>query len=68
MCEATAYLVIGDREKKIMENVVLLEPEGEQLLLVDLLGEQKVVRARIKKADFLRHRIVLEESPSEAAS
>lgn len=67
MCEATAYLVVGDHEKRIMQDVVLLEPEGDQLLLVDLLGEQKLVRARIKKADFLRHRIVLEEMPTAAA-
>ena len=50
-----------------MENVVLLEPEGDRLLLVDLLGEQKLVRGKIRKADFLRHRIFLEESPAEAA-
>lgn len=67
MCEATAYLVVGEQEKKIMQNVVLLEPEGDHLLLVDLLGEQKLVRARVKKADFLRHRIVLEETPIEAS-
>lgn len=67
MCEATAFLVVGDQEKKIMQDVVLLEPEGDHLLLVDLLGEQKLVRARVKKADFLRHRIILEETPAQAA-
>lgn len=66
MCEATVYLIEGGQEKKIMQDVVLLEPEGDQVRLIDLMGEQMLVRGRIKKADFLRHRVTLEELPTAA--
>ncbi|MCL5075535.1 MAG: CooT family nickel-binding protein [Chloroflexi bacterium] len=61
MCEATAFVATDGREKKIMENVILLQPEDDRLLLADLLGEQKLVQARVRSIDFLKHRIVLEE-------
>jgi len=65
MCEATAFLVGGGHERKIMENVVTVHPEEGQVLLADLLGEQKVVRARVRDVDLVRLRITLEELPAE---
>ena len=62
MCEATVIISADGREHQIMENVVALrQDEDGRLLLADLLGEQKLVRARVRDVDFLRHRIVLEE-------
>jgi predicted RNA-binding protein len=58
MCEAKVYLG-GDEERPIMEDVVLVQPEGESYLLVSLLGEQKLVQGRIQKIDFLRHTVHL---------
>lgn len=58
MCEAKVY-TDGDHPQLIMEDVVLLQPEGDEFLLVNLLGEQKRVRGRIEKIDFLRHRVYL---------
>lgn len=68
MCEVAAFLAVDSGERKIMENVVLLEPEGDLLLLRSLLGEQKLLRARLKSVDFLGNRIVLEEPRAEAAA
>lgn len=68
MCEVAAFLAVDGGERKIMESVVLLEPEGDLLLLRSLLGEQKLLRARLKSVDFLRNRIVLEEPRAEAAA
>ncbi len=65
MCEAVVFLAREGREKKIMENVVAMRPEGDHILLADLLGEQRIVRAQVRDVDFLRHRIVLEEIAAE---
>jgi predicted RNA-binding protein len=67
MCEATVYLAEAGQEKRIMQDVVLVQPEGDTYLLANLLGEQKLVRGRIKRIDFLKHTIHLEESGPPAS-
>ncbi len=59
MCEATVYLADDGQEKEIMQDVVLVQPEGDAWLLVTLLGEQKLVRGTIEKLDFLKHTVHL---------
>jgi predicted RNA-binding protein len=63
MCEAKVYLDNDGEEQQIMEDVVLVQPEGEAYLLVSLLGEQKLVQGRIEKIDFLRHTVHLSQLP-----
>ncbi len=65
MCEAKVYVRDGDgEERRVMEDVMLVQPEPEQdaYLLVNLLGEQRLVQGRIEKIDFLRHTIHLSAS------
>ena len=45
----------------LMEGVDLIEPEGDQLRLVSIFGEQKVVDARIKSMSLVNHKIILEK-------
>jgi predicted RNA-binding protein len=59
MCEAKVYVGDDGEARKIMEDVVLIQPEGDAFLLVSLLGEQKLVRGRIERIDFLRHTVHL---------
>jgi predicted RNA-binding protein len=66
MCEAKVYLG-GDEERPIMEDVVLVQPEGEAYLLVSLLGEQKLIQGRIERIDFLRHTVHLSQPPVASA-
>jgi predicted RNA-binding protein len=61
MCEAKAFLVTGEHEEEIMRDVVLVQPEDDSFILINLLGEQKLVRGSIKRIDFLKHIIVLEK-------
>jgi predicted RNA-binding protein len=61
MCEARIYLKEDGEERKIMEDVVLVQPQGDAFLLVSLLGEQKLVRGRIEKIDFLKHTVHLDQ-------
>jgi len=59
VCEAKVFVRDNGNEQQIMEDVVLMEPEGDAYLLVNLLGEQKLVHGRIERIDFLRHTIHL---------
>ena len=67
MCEATVYLTDDGQEKEIIQDVVLVQPEGDAWLLVTLLGEQRLVRGTVNKVDFLKHTVHLsypQESPA----
>ena len=59
MCELTVYLLEDDREEKLMEDVASITPDGERLVLVDLLGQQKTVEAKIKELKLLEHKVYL---------
>jgi len=59
MCEAKVYFSGDGEERKVMDDVVLVQPEGDAYLLVNLLGEQKLVEGTIEKIDFLHHTLHL---------
>jgi predicted RNA-binding protein len=61
MCEAHAFLLKGDTEEMILENVDEVYVEGQEVRLINIFGEQKILRARIKTYDNARRKIVLEE-------
>ncbi|HEY74486.1 MAG: RNA-binding protein [Chloroflexi bacterium] len=61
MCEAKVYVSNDGQEQKVMEDVVLIQPEGDAYLLVGLLGEQKLVQGRIDKINFLKHTVHLSQ-------
>jgi len=62
MCEAKVYTIKNGAEEQIMQDVVLVQPEGENWLLVNLLGEQKLAPGRIEKIDFLKHTVHLSQA------
>ena len=59
MCEAKVYIAKDGNEERVMEDVILVQPEGDAYLLVNLLGEQKLVKGHIEKIDFLKHTVHL---------
>ena len=59
MCEQNAYLMNGDGEKLIMESVDTVRPEGDGLLLTNIFGEQKVVKAQIHALYLNDSKVVL---------
>ena len=67
MCETKVYVSNDGEEQKIMEDVVLVQPQGDAYLLVNILGEQKLVQGRIEKIDFLRHALYLSPLEEPAA-
>jgi len=67
MCEAKVYVGNDGEEHKVMEDVMLIQPEGDAYLLVSLLGEQKLVQGRIEKIDFLKHTVHLSQPQEQPA-
>ncbi len=67
MCETTVYINDDGENHKVMEDVVLIQPEDDAYLLVNILGEQKLVQGRIVKMDFLKHTVHLSR-PQESSA
>lgn len=61
MCEANAYLRKDGKEEMLMEMVDKVTPREEGLVLEDIFGRRKVVKARIAELALVEHRIVLEK-------
>jgi predicted RNA-binding protein len=60
MCLATVYVDHSGCREEVMRDVAWVEPEGDQLVLIGLLGEERLLRGRIKSIDLLDSCIVLE--------
>ncbi len=62
MCESNAYLRKGETDEVVLLNVDRIKPVEEGLLLEDIFGTRKVIKARIKELALLDHKIILEEA------
>ena len=64
MCEANAYLEKDGQEELILEAVDIVEPEEDGFYrLVNIFGEQKIIRGRIKAMNLVDHRVVFCAEP-----
>jgi len=68
MCEARVYVGDGFEENEIMQDVVLVELDGDTWVCVGILGERKLVRGTLRKVDFLKHTVHLSHPPEPAAA
>ena len=59
MCQTAASLVHEGKEVLVLQDVVSVTPEGGTLRLINLFGEEKVIRGRISRIDLLSHRIAI---------
>jgi len=48
MCEAHAFILKDGKEEKILENVDLVEVGEGTVRLVNIFGEQKILKARLR--------------------
>jgi len=62
MCESTAYTIKNGKEEVVLENVDFLESLEGSVKLVNLFGEEKVVKGRVKSLSLVDHKIILEAS------
>lgn len=60
MCESKAYLLESGQEKLVLESVDLLEDKPEGIRIVNLFGEERLLRARVKTLSLVDHKIILE--------
>lgn len=61
VCEANAYLRKDGKEELLLEMVDKVVPHEEGLMLEDIFGRRKIVRARIAELALVDHKIVLEK-------
>ena len=60
MCEAHAFVYREGKEEKVLDNVDLVELEGDEVNLLNIFGEQKRLRARLKLYDNTQRKILFE--------
>ena len=60
MCEAHAYLLKDGKEEKLLENVDELEVEGDNIRIVNIFGEQKIIKAKLRRYQNRESKIILE--------
>ncbi len=61
MCEATAYLLKNGQEELILKDVDVIEPDGDSVRIVNIFGEQKVLKAGIHSLNLINHKVLLVE-------
>ena len=61
MCEASAYILKNGQEELLLSEVDIIEPDGDDLRLISIFGEQKVVKADIHSLNLVNHKIILKE-------
>jgi len=62
MCEAHAYILRNGKEVRLLENVDQVEVEGNEVRMVNIFGEQKILKARIRSYSNTDSKIVLEDA------
>ena len=60
MCEAHAFILKNGKEEKILEDVDLVELEDDEVKLVSIFGEQKILKARLKSYNNTERKILFE--------
>ena len=61
VCEAHAYLHRDDVDELFMENVDSVVPQEDSLVLENIFGQRKIIKARIKELALVDHKIILEQ-------
>jgi predicted RNA-binding protein len=59
MCESHAYLIEGDGERLIMEDVINVKEQDGKVILSNIIGEESILDAEVVSITLLDHRILL---------
>ena len=60
MCIATVYTDDAGKLELVMQDVISIESDDHDILLDSILGERKLLKAKIKHIDFLKHSVTVE--------
>lgn len=61
MCDLKAYVRAEGREDLILEAVNDIRVQGEEVVLKNLFGEEKRLKAEVREVSLARSRVVLEK-------
>lgn len=61
MCEANAYLRQEGKEELLLEMVDKVLPHEDGLVLEDIFGRRKIIKAKIAELALVDHKIILEK-------
>ncbi len=60
MCESSVYLITESSKEKIMDEAILIDDEGDRLVVIGILGERKeILGGKIAKMDMGKHEILI---------
>ncbi len=60
MCEVHAYLLKGNEEEKILESVEHVVADHDNIVLKNIFGEEKIVKAKFKLFDSNDNKLLLQ--------
>ena len=60
MCEANAFILRAGEEERILDSVDEVEVDEDNVRLINIFGEQKILKARIKLYSNSENKILLE--------
>lgn len=61
MCEANVYWFANGKEDLVLESVDVVEPQPDgRFLLVNIFGQQKTLKAKLKLMNLVNHKIIFE--------
>ncbi len=60
MCEATAYLLKDGQEELLLESVDQLESGHGEVKIINIFGERKEIKGKIRLLSLVDHKIILE--------
>lgn len=66
MCLATVYVERNGEKEEVMQDVAWIKPAGRGLRLMGLMGETKLVQAKIKDIDLMSSSITLQGATSDS--
>ena len=60
MCEAHAFVLKDGEEKKLMENVDTVEMDGDMIKIINIFGEQRILKGKMRSYNNTERKILLE--------
>ena len=60
MCEAHAFIIKDGKEEKVLENVDLVELDGDEVRLINIFGEQRILKAKLRLYNNSEGKILFE--------
>ncbi len=61
MCEANVYLRKEGEEELLLESVDKVIPQEDGIMLEDIFGRRKTVKAKIVELALVDHKVILEK-------